>query len=74
MCKILCLKQYVNNICARRVRPMIEKLPLDKTAEGYARMMSGNAQYRVRAYEGLKTDSARRRKTCSASMIVALRS
>lgn len=29
------------------VRPMIEQYPLEKAAEGYARMMSGNAQFRV---------------------------
>ena len=29
------------------VRPMIEKFPLAKAAEGYARMMSGKAQFRV---------------------------
>ncbi len=29
------------------VRPMIEKYPLAKAAEAYARMMSGNAQFRV---------------------------
>lgn len=29
------------------VRPMIEKYPLDKVNEAYARMMSGNAQFRV---------------------------
>ncbi len=29
------------------VRPMIETFPLEKAAEGYARMMSGNAQFRV---------------------------
>jgi D-arabinose 1-dehydrogenase-like Zn-dependent alcohol dehydrogenase len=29
------------------VRPMIEKLPLAKAAEGYARMMSGRARFRV---------------------------
>lgn len=29
------------------VRPMIEKYPLGKVAEAYARMMSGNAQFRV---------------------------
>jgi len=29
------------------VRPMIEKYPLEKAAEAYARMMSGNAQFRV---------------------------
>jgi D-arabinose 1-dehydrogenase-like Zn-dependent alcohol dehydrogenase len=29
------------------VRTMIEKYPLEKAAEGYARMMSGNAQFRV---------------------------
>jgi D-arabinose 1-dehydrogenase-like Zn-dependent alcohol dehydrogenase len=29
------------------VRPMIEKYPLAKAAEGYARMMSGNAEFRV---------------------------
>jgi D-arabinose 1-dehydrogenase-like Zn-dependent alcohol dehydrogenase len=29
------------------VRPMIETCPLEKAAEGYARMMSGNAQFRV---------------------------
>jgi D-arabinose 1-dehydrogenase-like Zn-dependent alcohol dehydrogenase len=29
------------------VRPMIEKLPLAKAAEGYARMISGKAQFRV---------------------------
>jgi len=29
------------------VRPMIEKYPLAKAAEGYARMMSGQAQFRV---------------------------
>jgi len=28
-------------------RPMIEKYPLAKAAEGYARMMSGNAEFRV---------------------------
>jgi D-arabinose 1-dehydrogenase-like Zn-dependent alcohol dehydrogenase len=32
---------------AAGVRPMIEKVPLEKAAEGYARMMSGDAQYRV---------------------------
>ena len=32
---------------ASGVRPMIEKMPLEKAAEGYARMMSGEAQYRV---------------------------
>jgi len=29
------------------VRPMIETYPLGKAAEGYARMLSGNAQFRV---------------------------
>jgi D-arabinose 1-dehydrogenase-like Zn-dependent alcohol dehydrogenase len=29
------------------VRPMIEKYPLEKASEGYARMMSGKAQFRV---------------------------
>jgi len=29
------------------VRPMIETYPLEKAAEGYARMMSGEAQFRV---------------------------
>jgi D-arabinose 1-dehydrogenase-like Zn-dependent alcohol dehydrogenase len=29
------------------VRPMTETYPLEKAAEGYARMMSGNAQFRV---------------------------
>jgi D-arabinose 1-dehydrogenase-like Zn-dependent alcohol dehydrogenase len=29
------------------VRPMIEKFPLEKAAEGYARMISGHAQFRV---------------------------
>jgi D-arabinose 1-dehydrogenase-like Zn-dependent alcohol dehydrogenase len=29
------------------VRPMIETCPLEKAAEGYARMMSGKAQFRV---------------------------
>jgi len=29
------------------VRPMIETYPLDKAAEAYTRMMSGNAQFRV---------------------------
>ena len=29
------------------VRPMIEIYPLEKAAEAYARMMSGNAQFRV---------------------------
>src|SRR6516164_422649 len=29
------------------VRPMIETFPLEKAAEAYARMMSGNAQFRV---------------------------
>ena len=29
------------------VRPMIEKVPLAKAAEGYARMMSGQAKFRV---------------------------
>jgi D-arabinose 1-dehydrogenase-like Zn-dependent alcohol dehydrogenase len=29
------------------IRPMIEKYPLEKAAEGYARMMSGDAHYRV---------------------------
>src|SRR5436853_4352643 len=29
------------------VRPMIETYPLDRAAEGYARMMSGKAQFRV---------------------------
>ncbi len=31
----------------RGVRPMIETYPLEKAAEAYARMMSGNAQFRV---------------------------
>jgi len=29
------------------VRPMIERYPLAKAAEGYARMMSGKAEFRV---------------------------
>jgi len=29
------------------VRPMIETLPLDQAAEGYERMMSGRARFRV---------------------------
>jgi D-arabinose 1-dehydrogenase-like Zn-dependent alcohol dehydrogenase len=29
------------------VRPMIEKYPLEKANEGYARMMSGKAEFRV---------------------------
>jgi D-arabinose 1-dehydrogenase-like Zn-dependent alcohol dehydrogenase len=29
------------------IRPMIETYPLEKAAEAYARMMSGNAQFRV---------------------------
>jgi D-arabinose 1-dehydrogenase-like Zn-dependent alcohol dehydrogenase len=29
------------------VRPMIETYPLEKAADAYARMMSGNAQFRV---------------------------
>ena len=29
------------------VRPMIEKVPLARAAEGYARMMSGQARFRV---------------------------
>jgi len=29
------------------VRPMIEKYPLDKAADAYARMMSGKAEFRV---------------------------
>lgn len=29
------------------VRPMIEKYPLAKAAEGYAHMMSGKAEFRV---------------------------
>ena len=29
------------------IRPMIERYPLARAAEGYARMMSGDAQYRV---------------------------
>jgi len=29
------------------VRPMIETFPLERAAEAYARMMSGNAQFRV---------------------------
>ena len=29
------------------VRPMIEKYPLAKAAEGYARMMNGKAEFRV---------------------------
>jgi D-arabinose 1-dehydrogenase-like Zn-dependent alcohol dehydrogenase len=32
---------------AAGIRPMIEKYPLEKAAEGYARMTSGDAQYRV---------------------------
>jgi D-arabinose 1-dehydrogenase-like Zn-dependent alcohol dehydrogenase len=32
---------------AAGVRPMIEKLPLEKAPEAYARMMSGDAHYRV---------------------------
>ena len=29
------------------VRPMIETYPLEKAADGYARMMSGKAEFRV---------------------------
>jgi D-arabinose 1-dehydrogenase-like Zn-dependent alcohol dehydrogenase len=29
------------------VRPMIERFPLEKANEGYARMMSGKAEFRV---------------------------
>jgi len=29
------------------VRPMIEKFPLEKAADAFARMMSGQAQFRV---------------------------
>jgi D-arabinose 1-dehydrogenase-like Zn-dependent alcohol dehydrogenase len=29
------------------VRPMIEKFPLEKAGEAYARMLSGHAQFRV---------------------------
>jgi D-arabinose 1-dehydrogenase-like Zn-dependent alcohol dehydrogenase len=29
------------------VRPMIEKFPLEKAGEAYARMMSGKAEFRV---------------------------
>jgi hypothetical protein len=29
------------------VRPMIEKVPLAQAAEGYARMMGGQARFRV---------------------------
>jgi D-arabinose 1-dehydrogenase-like Zn-dependent alcohol dehydrogenase len=29
------------------VRPMIEKYPLAKAAQGYARMISGKAEFRV---------------------------
>jgi D-arabinose 1-dehydrogenase-like Zn-dependent alcohol dehydrogenase len=29
------------------VRPMIETYPLEKAAEAYARMLSGNAEFRV---------------------------
>jgi len=32
---------------ATGIRPMIEKYPLEKAAKGYARMMSGDAHYRV---------------------------
>ena len=32
---------------AAGIRPMIEKYPLEKAAEAYARMMSGDAHYRV---------------------------
>jgi len=32
---------------AAGVRPMIEKYPLEKAPEAYARMMSGHAEYRV---------------------------
>jgi len=36
------------NFCALTgVRPMIETYPLEKAAEAYARMLSGNAQFRV---------------------------
>ena len=29
------------------IRPMIEKFPLEKASEAYARMMSGKAEFRV---------------------------
>jgi D-arabinose 1-dehydrogenase-like Zn-dependent alcohol dehydrogenase len=32
---------------AAGVRPMIEKLPLEKAPEAYARMMNGDAHYRI---------------------------
>jgi D-arabinose 1-dehydrogenase-like Zn-dependent alcohol dehydrogenase len=32
---------------AAGVRPMIEKLPLEQAPEAYARMMSGDAHFRV---------------------------
>jgi D-arabinose 1-dehydrogenase-like Zn-dependent alcohol dehydrogenase len=31
----------------RGVRPMIETYPLEKATEGYARMLSGDAKFRV---------------------------
>jgi hypothetical protein len=43
------------------IRPMIEKYPQEKAAEGYARMMSGDAQYRV-VDDGIKAVSLGREK------------
>jgi D-arabinose 1-dehydrogenase-like Zn-dependent alcohol dehydrogenase len=37
----------VNEQWRTGVRPMIETYPLEKAAEAYARMMSGDAQFRV---------------------------
>ncbi len=45
------------------VRPMIETYPLDKAADAYARMMSGNAQFRRRLMMKALTTGGVRRMT-----------
>ena len=42
-----CMLSLAAHFYERGVRPMVETYPLEKAGEAYARMMSGNAQFRV---------------------------
>jgi D-arabinose 1-dehydrogenase-like Zn-dependent alcohol dehydrogenase len=55
---------------ASGVHPMIEKLPLEKAAEGYARMMSGERSIPRCAYDGLTPKSVGRRLTYQTADLV----
>jgi len=41
------VEETMNFAALQGIRPMIEPLPLEKAAEGYDRMMSNHARFRV---------------------------